>query len=159
MSSGILANHHLGGFDDRDSRIAPFELQLANGIASNDRGQDLVANAQSNLCKQSVRADFVDNAAELIAAAEGHQYAVSGGLSPPFRWFAAGSEQAIDFIRGHAVMAALGANRADRALMDPPLHRGIGDAKLLRRVASREKVHCCAVEVAAIRATNRAKSY
>ena len=42
------------------------------------------------------------------------------------------SRQAIDFGIGNPVMAALGERRADAAVADPPLHRRIADAELLR---------------------------
>ena len=66
----LPANHHLGRLDDRHRLVAAGQLQLGQGVAGDDRGEPLVADPQPDLRQQAVVAHLVDDAAQLVAAAE-----------------------------------------------------------------------------------------
>ena len=100
----LAAHHDFRRLDDRDGFVATPQLELAYGVAGDHRGQHLVADAQTHLGQQPIGADFVDNAAQLIAAAEGDEDAVRGAGARPLRQRAARGQQALDLFRGDAVM-------------------------------------------------------
>src|SRR5690349_14824198 len=56
----LARNHHLRRFDDGHGIVAPFQLQLLERVAGNDRGQRLIADPQPDLPEEAVNAHFVD---------------------------------------------------------------------------------------------------
>jgi len=58
-NSALAAGHHLSALDDRHGLVATLQLQLDDSLRDH-RGQQLVANAQRHLRKQSVPALFHD---------------------------------------------------------------------------------------------------
>ena len=116
--------------DDGARVVAPLQAELVDGIAGNNCGEGLVADAEAHLGEEAFTSDFFDNAAEAVAATERDQDAPRAwGTMAAVRWSAAASEKPAHFFLGDAVMATLGANGADRSLVDPPLQCGIGDAE------------------------------
>ena len=66
----LTRDHDLGRLDDGQRFVAATELELVDGVARDDRGQRLIADSQAYLGKQSLAAHFLDDSAQLVAAAE-----------------------------------------------------------------------------------------
>jgi hypothetical protein len=62
-------DHDLGRLDHGQRLVTPAELELVDGIACDDRGQRLIADPQTYLGEQSLAAHFLDDPAQLVAAA------------------------------------------------------------------------------------------
>jgi len=63
-------DHDLGRLDDRQRLVTTSELELVDRVAGDDRGQRLIANAQAYLGEQPLAAHLLDDAPQLVAAAE-----------------------------------------------------------------------------------------
>jgi hypothetical protein len=63
-------DHDLGRFDDRQGLVTAAQLELVDRIAGDDRGQRLIADSQAYLGEQPLAAHLVDDAPQLIAAAQ-----------------------------------------------------------------------------------------
>jgi hypothetical protein len=62
-------DHDFGGFNEGAGGLASAELHLAGGVGGDDRGDELVADLEDDLCEEAADFYFGDGAYELIAAA------------------------------------------------------------------------------------------
>src|SRR5262249_22779033 len=77
----FLRDHHFSGRVDGHCSVDAAKLELANGIAGDDGGQGLIANAQSDLREQAVAADFLDESPQTIPAAQRDDESAGGRRS------------------------------------------------------------------------------
>ena len=66
----LARDHDFRRLDDGEGVVAATELELANGVAGDDGGQQLIADAQANLSQQTVDSDFFDEPTQLIPSAQ-----------------------------------------------------------------------------------------
>jgi hypothetical protein len=121
-------HHDLSGFDQGGDGFAFFQAQLAGGVGSDDGGDDLAADGETDLGEEAFDFEIDDAADELIAAADGaHHLALRGFGAFGF------VEERVQFRFGNAVVTARGFDGLELAAIDPLLDGGVGDAE----------AHCC----------------
>jgi len=82
------ADHHFGGFDEGEGRIAGLQGQFPDGVGGNDGGDALVADGEHDLGQKAIDDDFKDGAEQLVPAADARP--IPGGRrkragTPPMR--------------------------------------------------------------------------
>ncbi len=88
------------------------KLELPDCLPGDDSRQRLIGNAERDLGEQAIHADFIDDAAQLIPAAEGDQHSVRESARWTLRQRAMRRQQPLNLVTWDAVMAALGPDGA-----------------------------------------------
>ncbi len=108
--------------------VAAPQLQFVHRIASDDGRQHLIADSQPHLGEQALAPYLLDDAVELVAAAQrDNRSVVRGGSGRQLA--AGGGEQALDLGLGDAVVPSGRRPGADDPLVNPLLDRGVADAE------------------------------
>ncbi len=135
-------DHDFRRLDDRHRIVTASQPQFLNSIARDDRGQRLIADAQSHLRHEPVDAHFVDKSTQPVPAAEGDDD--PGGTATGWLRCCGGGmtgEEALDLGVGDAVVSTFGLRCADVTFMNPLFQGRIPNAKTIRGSAGGEQGH------------------
>lgn len=139
----LAGNHDFRALNERDGRLAAAQAERRNRIARDDGGQCVVTDSEPNLRQHPLATHLFDNAAQLIAGAQGDDGWRRGGRrrSAVIREASRIGKKSLDFARRHAVMPTLRSSRPDGALVNPLFERRVADADSSRCLPHGEQAH------------------